>query len=189
MNLSCAGLKRRTVLAALALAPGWAVAEGTIVPPEVLAELPGARLQGNGRLTFMALPVYQARLWVAEGFAPARFADSPLALELIYARSLDGKRIAERSLDEMKRAGNVDVAQGTRWLTLMTGLIPDVKEGDRVTGVHRPGQSVAFFANGKPLGDVRDAEFGRRFFGIWLAPSTSEPRLRQQLLGPSQGAG
>jgi len=33
------------------------------------------------------------------------------------------------------------------------------------------------------VGEVKDAEFARRFFGIWLAPSTSEPALRQTLLG------
>ena len=31
--------------------------------------------------------------------------------------------------------------------------------------------------------EKRDAEFARRFFGIWLAPETSEPRLRAALLG------
>jgi hypothetical protein len=29
---------------------------------------------------------------------------------------------------------------------------------------------------------VADAEFTRLFIGIWLAPETSEPRLRRQLL-------
>ena len=31
-------------------------------------------------------------------------------------------------------------------------------------------------------GDIRDVEFARLFFGIWLLPDTSEPRLRQALL-------
>ena len=30
---------------------------------------------------------------------------------------------------------------------------------------------------------MRDAEFTRLFFGIWLSPRTSEPRLREALLG------
>jgi hypothetical protein len=40
-----------------------------------------------------------------------------------------------------------------------------------------------FFHNGNPRGEVRDAEFTRRFFGIWLGEATSEPALRDSLLG------
>ena len=36
--------------------------------------------------------------------------------------------------------------------------------------------------NGKPTGEIRDAEFARLFFGIWLSPKTSEPELRAALL-------
>jgi hypothetical protein len=36
--------------------------------------------------------------------------------------------------------------------------------------------------NGQPLGEIRDAEFARRFFAIWLSPQTSEPKLRLALL-------
>jgi hypothetical protein len=32
-------------------------------------------------------------------------------------------------------------------------------------------------------GDIRDAEFARLFFGIWLSPRSSEPAMRQALLG------
>ena len=186
MTTAPARLTRRTALAAIALAPGWLAAQSPAAPAEVLAELPGARMQGSGRLTFMMLAIYRARLWVGEGFDAAQCERTPLALELIYARTLHGKKIAQRSLDEMKRTGGFDEAQGARWLAAMTALFPDVNEGDRLVGVHRPGQSAAFFTNGKPAGEVRDAEFARRFFGIWLAPTSSQPKLRQQLLGAAQ---
>ena len=186
-----AGCSRRTALAALAAgaaAPAWVAAQGTAAPPEVAAELPGARLLGQGRLTYMMLSIYRARLWVADGFDAAQFERHPLALELVYARSLNGKMIAQRSLDEMKRAGGIGDTQAARWLAAMTGLFPDVAEGDRLTGLHRPGQAVAFFSNARAAGEVRDAEFARRFIGIWLAPATSQPNLRQQLIGSMPAA-
>jgi hypothetical protein len=40
----------------------------------------------------------------------------------------------------------------------------------------------AFLLNGRPLGEVRDPDFARVFFGIWLSPRTSEPALREALL-------
>ena len=65
----------------------------------------------------------------------------------------------------------------------MTPLFLDVKNGDRLTGIQRPGAAARFFFNGQFRGEVADAEFTRPFFGIWLSQRTSEPRLREQLLG------
>jgi Chalcone isomerase-like len=175
-------MSRRRALLALALA--WIAAHAQTTPPvEVAAELPGARLLGRGGLSFMMLHIYDARLWVADGFKADDFAGTSLALELEYARTLYGELIAQRSLKEMKRQGGFSDAQAERWLAAMKQVFPDVAKSDRLTGVLRPGESAQFFLNGKLRGEIRDADFARRFFGIWLSPQTSEPKLRQALLG------
>ena len=177
---------RRSVMLALACGPAGVWAQ-TTPSVEVAAELPGAKLLGSGRLTFLTLAIYDARLWVLDWFKAEEFEQTPLAVELEYARTLYGKLIAERSLDEMKRASGISDEQAERWLAVMKQTFPDVAQGDRITGVFRPGESARFFLNGKTLGEVRDAEFARRFFGIWLSPKTSEPKLRAALLGPQGG--
>jgi hypothetical protein len=175
---------RRRVLALIALAPFALGSRASDAPPaEVSAALPGARLQGQGRLRFLGLHVYDALLWSAQRLAAGDVTTSALALELRYARTLRGPLIAERSLTEMKRVGEVGEAEGQRWLDAMKRIFPDVNDGDRITGVHRPGEGALFFVNGKPVGEVRDAAFARLFFGIWLSPRTSEPALRSALLG------
>ena len=189
-------LSRRQLLMASMLAGGAAwvgerAAEAQTAAPsppaEVAAELPGARLQGSGRLRFLGLRVYDARLWVASATVgtDGATASLALALELEYARGLDGLKIAERSLSEMQRQGEIDPAVGQRWLAAMKQIFPDVQAGDRITGLNVPGMGARFFINGRLQGDVRDAEFARRFFGIWLSLQTSEPTLRQALLGKS----
>ena len=65
----------------------------------------------------------------------------------------------------------------------MTAAFPDVKEGDRLTGRHDAKEGARFWLNGKPVGAGFDADFSRRFFGIWLSPQTSEPALRKKILG------
>ena len=179
--------QRRTLLAALGgLAVAPLAARANLAPPaEVGSELPGARLLGSGRLTFLGLHIYDARLWTADEFVADRFDRHPLALELQYGRTLYGRLIAERSLEEMKRQGGFSEEQSERWLASMKQTFPDVNKGDRITGVQRPGESTRIFVNGTLRGELRDAEFTRRFFGIWLAPQTSEPKLRQSLLGPA----
>ncbi len=154
--------------------------------PEAVASrgpLPGARLAGQGRLTWWGMAVYDARLWAAPGFNAAEFASQPFALELHYLRTLRGEAIARRSLEEMRRAGPIDEAQSQRWERALIQLLPDVKNGDTITGIHVPGRSARFLLNGKPLGEIAEPEFAALFFAIWLGPTTSQPELRSGLLG------
>ena len=170
-----------------AVVPASARANTTAPPAEVRAELNDARLQGSAPLRFFGLKVYDMRLWADRGRVVGADWSQPLALEIVYALGLNGGRIAGRALDEMRRIGPVTPAQSERWLAEMTRIFPDVREGDRLTGVQRPGESARFFLNGQPLGEVRDAEFARLFFGIWLSPRSSEPALREALLDPARG--
>ena len=168
------------------LAAAGARAQGSTPPGppgEVATEISGARLQGAGTLRFLGLRVYDARLWVGPAAMGPDWTVAPLALELDYARSLDGAKIAERSLSEMRRQGDMAADAADSWLAAMKLLFPDVKAGDRLTGLNVPGLGVRFFVNGRFKGDLRDTTFARYFFGIWLSPKTSEPALRDSLLG------
>jgi hypothetical protein len=178
--------RRRLLLAATLLAAGGARAQSptpTGVPPELNAELPGARPLGSATLRFFGLRVYDARLWVGGQAPGADWAAAPFALELLYARSLKGEQIAERSLVEMRRQGEIAEPVAERWLGNMKQLFPDVDAGDRITGLNLPGTGVRFYVNGRLRGEPREADFARMFFGIWLSPRTSEPAMREQLLG------
>jgi hypothetical protein len=186
-------MDRRTCLHLLAGAAGLALApalsaQSAALPAEVQAELPGARLQGSGRLRFFGLHIYDVQLWVtpghpAETTAREDYLRHAFMLELVYARGLEGRKIAERSIDEMERAGRLPPNQSQSWLAFMTQAFPNVEAGTRLSALHRPGELVRFFVNGSAGAEIRDAEFARRFFGIWLGPQTSEPKMRLQLLG------
>ncbi|GAC1599422.1 MAG: hypothetical protein NVS3B2_00490 [Ramlibacter sp.] len=76
--------------------------------------------------------------------------------------------------------------QAAAWQSGLARLLPDVREGDRITGINQPGRPPLFLLNGKPLGEMGDAGFARRFFGIWLSPQTSEPGLRTALLAGTE---
>lgn len=154
--------------------------------PELQQALPQGRLMGKARLSVWGFQVYDTRLWAPVGFGAGSYASQPLALELAYLRDFKAADIAERSLKEMRRSQAISQAQADRWRADMLKVFPDIKAGDRILGVHRPGFGAAFWVNGKASGDIRDAEFARLFFGIWLSPKTSEPKLREALLA---GAG
>ena len=151
-------------------------------PAEVQAAIPGARQAGSGRLVYWGFDVYDAALWVGPGFRQDDYARHPLALELSYLRSFTALAIARRSLDEMRRMASIAPARATQWQRALANALPDVARGDRITGLYRPDSGAFFLINGAPAGEVRDPEFARLFFAIWLSPATSEPALRSALL-------
>ena len=148
--------------------------------PEYAAqELGGARLAGQGVYTWFGLTIYAAELWVGpQGYGAA----APFALELRYARSLSGRKIAEASADQMEKIGAGSEAQRAAWLEKMRSIFPDVRDGSRLGGVFLPGRGVRFYRDGKELALVDDPAFAQAFFGIWLDPATSAPKLRAALL-------
>ncbi len=179
-------MKRRRWILGLV---GWpviaqvAMASRAPLPPELSTVLPPARLLGEATLRWVGLPIYDIRLWGDGPGALSQPEASRLALELRYARALEGARIAERSLQEMQGLDAVPRERAERWLEAMRGIFPDVAKGDRLTGLQLPGEATRFWRNGQTIGELRDAEFTRLFFGIWLSPRSSQPQLREALLG------
>ena len=61
-----------------------------------------------------------------------------------------------------------------------------MREGDSLTlWVNTQGDSHFYFGD-KKLGQIQDETFGEAFLAIWLSERTSEPELRQGLLGLRQ---
>jgi hypothetical protein len=151
-----------------------------------LASTDPLRLHGEGSLRWFGLKIYEARLFAPQQFAPQQTFQAPFALELTYSRTFAGEKIAQVSIDEIKRLGIGNKAQHEQWLAQMKGLFPSVAPGDRLRGVHQPGQGAEFFFNDRPIGMVKDPAFSSAFFSIWLDPKTAEPGLRRSLLGLAQ---
>jgi hypothetical protein len=171
-------------------ATSFAQAQAPTEPaPYVRQALSSPTLSGQGQLRFLGLRIYDARLWVGPQFDALAYGAHPLALELTYHRAFTGAAIAERSIQEIQKQLALPAEQAARWQQDLTQLLPDVQAGDRLTGLYQPGQGMALWRAGEKLGTLRDPELAQRFFGIWLSPRTSEPRLRDALLlrnaGPS----
>jgi Chalcone isomerase-like len=180
-------LSKLLLLWALALQLGSVFAKNPYdpakLPQEINSALTPAQFSGTGKLTFFGLNVYQASLWVSSGFKPNDFEDHAFALDLHYLRNFSAADIAKRSLEEMQRIEPVPEQKAAQWMNVLNEVLPNVKKGDRLIGVHKPGASVTFWLNGKRSGEIKDAEFSKQFFAIWLSPKTSEPKLRKALVG------
>lgn len=130
---------------------------------------------GAGELRRFGFLVYEAQLW-----GGANPAEPPIALQLTYKRDIPGARIVNASVDHMRELGASE-QQLAVWEPAMTRIFPDVKLGDQIVGIYRPGTAI-FLYNNREIGQINDAEFARLFFGIWLDPRTTEPKLRNRLM-------
>jgi len=146
-------------------------------PLELPQHLSSAKLQGSGRLTWWGLHIYDAAFYRVGGLSSPEF-----ALDLRYQRSFSGKSIANRSVEEMKRIGVSD-DQAAHWGKELISFLPNVESGQTLTAIYTPKQGTAFYFEGKQIAQIPGAEFPKAFFGIWLDPKTSAPKLRTELLG------
>lgn len=154
----------------------------------MMAGVPTPLLAGAGTFRWFGLRIYEARLWVD----PTRFdierpTVGPLALELRYARSLSGQRIAETSTAQIKALDGATDDQLARWDEQMKAIFPDVKEDDRLVGLLGADGKTRFVLNGNPIGGIDEPAFGQAFFAVWLDERTSAPDLRAALLANTAG--
>lgn len=155
----------------------WAIPP---LPDTVTGKLPGLTLAGEGRLRWLGLHIYDAALWTRTDFPDA---DSEFALDLKYMRNISAERLVATSAHEIRRLGFANGALLEQWSRAMRGVFPDIRKGDRLTGVNIPGKGAEFYHNGRFAGLIADTQFARAFFSIWFDPRTREPGLRDSLFG------
>jgi GPH family glycoside/pentoside/hexuronide:cation symporter len=176
-------LRAARLLASAAL---WALGapRQPAVPAEVAAGLPGARVQGTAWPALHGHAGSTTR-GCGRGQAPGQpedWASAPLALEIQYARALEGAPDRRAFAGEMRRQGDIAPPR-QRWLAAMKQPSPT---WPRVTGSPRctgPAWACSLFANGQLRGQTVDATCSRAFSASGWPRQTSEPALRTALLG------
>ncbi len=157
------------------------------LPAHVTSEFNGLAPRGNATMRFFGLKVYDVTLFSKAGAAlaakPYEANAHPFVLELIYDIGLKGAAISERSVQEMRKQGYKDDALLQKWQAQMTQVFPDIKSGDVLIGVAIPGKEARFYNRTKLIGTIADSEFVAAFFDIWLSHKSSEPKLRERLIG------
>jgi Trk-type K+ transport system membrane component len=141
---------------------------------------------GETRLTWFIWDIYEAALFTPTGTYSA---SQPLVLELTYLRALDSQKVAAKTTEEMARLGYKNEAKLAQWQLLLTDWFGTINKGTRLAGMRNADGSTSFIRNGKQLvGTIKDPDFTRYFFAIWLGDNTLRPKLRQQLLGKEKVA-
>ncbi|MCG9722801.1 chalcone isomerase family protein [Shewanella sp. Isolate7] len=137
---------------------------------------------GSAEMQYLFWTLYRAELY---GAAPEYQAAGDKALRINYYRDIDSDALIEATIDQWRHLGYSD-EQIAPWQAHIKGLWPDVRQGDSLTlWVNSQGDSHFYFGD-EELGQIQDQTFGEAFLAIWLSERTSEPELRQGLLGLRQ---
>jgi len=135
---------------------------------------------GEGKLRYAVWDVYYATLLSRNGhYKP----DKPLALKLRYLRDIKKKRLIKETHSQWKKLGMHNHKDVPAWLDRLDSIWSDVSENDTITLFINEQQHAHFYLNDDFIGNIDDPEFSRCFASIWLAPGSSRPRLRDQLVG------
>jgi len=138
---------------------------------------------GRGDYTWFGFSVYQASLWTRNG-SFINFEESvPVALAITYQTDINGNDLTERTIGEWKRLGIYSEHERVAWREKLKNIWPDVKQGDSITTLVTSERMTRFYFNDELLAVLEDPGFGAALLSIWLHPDSSEPGLREKLLG------
>ena len=152
-----------------------------------LAELPdwvdtSPRLVGEARFRLLFFDIYHAALFAPDGQYDGTV---PYALKLSYMRDVLSQKIAETSLDEMRRQGVSNEVSLSEWANWMEQNFPNMQNGDEAIMVALAEGGMAFYHNSEKRGQTEDLEFTKAFFAIWLSDNALKPDLSRRLRGLS----
>ena len=137
-------------------------------------------LVGSTRFSVVFWNVYDIALYAES--TPYN-ASPPYALEIQYLRSISKEDLVTRSIELIEAQGFDDMSSLDTWQQQMLEVFPDVKKGTVLTGVYTSEGQSTLYMDGLYIGTIEDPEFGQYFFDIWLGEDTSQPRMREDLIG------
>jgi hypothetical protein len=70
-----------------------------------------------------------------------------------------------------------------KWQEYLEISIKPVQEGSQATVSWNPNGQITFHYQSSEPTTIEDENFARAFLNIWLGEETSQPKLRNQLLG------
>ena len=140
----------------------------------------GLKLVGQAQMRWLMFPLYRVSLKTADG----RYQENqyPQMLDILYLRTIDKQDLLAATDNQWNRLG-VPQAKRKLWISQLGKLWPTIKKGDRLAFQVNPDGYNYFIYNGKRIGGVADKQFGKSFLDIWLSPKTSQPGIRQRLIG------
>jgi hypothetical protein len=166
--------------------------KGVNFPDQTQVEGSNLMLNGLGlrQATFLKVNVYVAALYVAKTSSdPAAILGSGTPSELIlqFVRDVGADDIRKGWDEGFEKNSKAQLPALKERIAMLNGWMADVKTGQRLTFVHKPGAGIVVDVNGAVKGTIKGDDFSKAFLSIWLGAEPPNPEIKSGLLGGACG--
>ena len=137
---------------------------------------------GQGEMQYLFWTIYQAEYYQQQNTQTATDKEPQKALKIKYLKSIDSQALVKATIEQWQQLG-YSSDNITSWVEPLNAMWPDVEPGNTLTLLVQADGHSQFYFNDNVIGTIQDSYFADAFLSIWLSEKTSQPELRQQLLG------
>jgi hypothetical protein len=194
-NLTNMLLPAFTICIAVALATGIAhgkECKSVNFPDQAQVEGTSLMLNGLGlrQATAFKVNVYVAALYVAKTSADPNAllgSSTPSELILQFVRNVGADDLRKGWSEGFEKNAKDQLPALKDRIATLNGWMGDIKSGERLTFVHKPGAGISVSVNGAVKGTIPGDDFAKAFLSIWLGADPPNPEIKAGLLGGACG--
>ena len=158
------------------------------------AQVEGSALMLNGlglrQATAFKVNVYVAALYVAKTSSdPNALLGSNTLSELIlhFVRNVGADDLRKGWSEGFEKNAKDQLPALQERIAKLNGWMADVKTGERLTFIHKPGTGLQVDVNGSVKGTIKGDDFAKAFLAIWLGADPPNPEIKAGMLGGACG--
>ena len=158
------------------------------------AQVEGSKLMLNGlglrKATALKINVYVAALYVAKPSSDPNAllgSNTPTELILHFVRNVGADDVRKGWSEGFENNARDQLPALKERIAELNGWMADVKTGERLTFVRKPGAGLQVDVNGAVKGTIKGDDFAKAFLSIWLGANPPNPELKVGMLGGACG--
>ena len=166
--------------------------KGVSFPDQVQVDGSSLTLNGLGlrQATMLKVSVYVAALYVAKtSNDPNAILGSGTASKLVlqFVRDVGASDITKGWDEGFEKNAKDQLPSLKERIATLNGWMADMKTGQTMTYILKPGEGVQVDVNGAAKGTIKGDDFAKAFLSIWLGAEPPNPEIKAGLLGGACG--
>jgi len=166
--------------------------KGVNFPDQTQVEGTNLTLNGLGlrQATAFKVNVYVAALYVAKTSSDANAllgSSAPSELILQFVRNVGADDLRKGWSEGFEKNSKDQLPALKDRIATLNGWMADVKAGERLTFIRKPGAGLQVDVNGAVKGTVKGDDFAKAFLAIWLGGEPPNPEIKSGILGGACG--
>jgi hypothetical protein len=153
-------------------------------------QVDGASLTLNGlglrQATMLKVNVYVGALYVAKTSSDPKTllaSTAPSELILQFVRDVGADDLRKGWTEGFEKNSKDQLPALKERIATFNGWMGDIKAGQRLTFVHKPGVGVEVNVNGAVKGTIKGDDFAKALLSIWLGADPPNPEIKAGMLG------